>query len=240
MKTATILSVTSSCLAFALVECQAQLPNGVNPGGPMIPAQPPAETPAKVVELFDGKDFNGWTFYMRSNAAPEKTWSISDGIIHCTGMPTGYMRTEKSYRDFKVTAEWRFPTNYAKAVNTGVCVFMQDRAPNASPKDVWGNCLECQGMHNHMGDFWLHGAVTVNETPNMGKTGIKMLEKSNESPLGDWTTFTCICRSNTVEIVVNGKSMNKITGCNLSSGYIGIQSEGGPFDLRKVTLEPLN
>jgi len=26
---------------------------------------------------------------------------------------------------------------------------------------------------------------------------------------------------------------------NESTGYIGIQSEGGPFDLRKVYLEPL-
>jgi hypothetical protein len=33
--------------------------------------------------------------------------------------------------------------------------------------------------------------------------------------------------------------MNKITGVNESTGYIGIQSEGGPFDLRKVYLEPL-
>lgn len=190
-------------------------------------------------DLFNGKDFSGWTFYMRTNADPMQTWSISDGMIHCTGKPTGYMRTEKKYSDFKVTAEWRFPTNYAKAVNTGVCVFMQDRDANASPKDIWGNCVECQGMHDHMGDFWLHGNATCDQTPNMGKTGIKMLQPSNESPLGEWTTFTCICKSNTVEIIVNGKSMNKITGVNLSSGYVGIQSEGGPFDLRKVTIEPL-
>jgi len=196
--------------------------------------------PASHTELFNGRNFSGFTFYMRSNAAPEKTWSISDGIIHCTGKPTGYLRTEKSYRDFKVTAEWRFPTNLTKAVNTGVCVFMQDRDPTASPKQVWPHCVECQGMHDHMGDFWLQGGTTCNEPVNMGKNGIKMLAPSNESPVGEWTTFTCICRSNTVEIVVNGKSMNKITGVDVSAGGIGIQSEGGPFDLRKITLDPLN
>jgi hypothetical protein len=199
----------------------------------------PAQTPGAGVDLFNGKDFAGWTFYMRTNADPMQTWSVSYGMVHCTGKPTGYMRTEKVYHDFKVTAEWRFPTNVTKAVNTGVCVFMQDRGPNASPKDIWGHCIECQGMHGHMGDFWLHGGATVNEAANMGKTGIKMLEPSNESPVGEWTTFQCICRSNTVEIIVNGKSMNKATGADLSSGYIGIQSEGGPFDLRKVYLEPL-
>jgi len=176
---------------------------------------------------------------MRTNADPMLTWSISDGMVHCTGKPTGYMRTLQTYSNFVVTAEWRFPTNVTKAVNTGVCVFMQDRDPNASPKDIWGTCIECQGMHDHMGDFWLHGKATVNEPFNMGKTGIKMPQPSNESPVGEWTTFTCICKNGTVEIVVNGKSMNKITGSNFSSGYIGIQSEGGPFDLRKVSVEPL-
>ncbi len=191
------------------------------------------------VDLFNGRDFSGWTFYMRTNADPKQTWSISDGMVHCTGKPTGYMRTEKTYHDFKVTAEWRFPTNTAKPVNTGVLVFMQDRDPSAGPKQIWPHCLECQGMHDHMGDFWLQGGITAKETPNMGRNGIKMLQPSNESPLGEWTTFQCICRSNTVEIVVNGKSMNKVTGVDVSNGYIGIQSEGGPFDLRKVYLEPL-
>jgi len=39
--------------------------------------------------------------------------------------------------------------------------------------------------------------------------------------------------------MVNGKSMNKITGCNVSTGFIGIQSEGAELELRKIHLEPL-
>jgi hypothetical protein len=73
-------------------------------------------------ELFNGKDFTGWTFYEQGNTDPMKTWSISDGLFHCTGKPNGYLRTEKKYSDFKVTVEWWFPTNMTKAINTGVCV----------------------------------------------------------------------------------------------------------------------
>lgn len=196
-------------------------------------------TPSVPVELLNGTNFAGWTFYLRSNAAPEKTWSITNGMVHCTGRPNGYLRTVNRYRDYEVTVEWRFPKITAKPVNTGVLVFMQDRAPNASPKQVWPHCIECQGLHGHMGDFWLQGGAQCTEPVDMGRNGIKMLEPSNESPVGEWTTFSCICRSNTVEIVVNGRSMNKISGVDVSSGYIGIQSEGGPFDLRKVLLEPL-
>lgn len=194
-----------------------------------------ATTPSGHVDLFNGKDFSGLTFYMRSNAAPEKTWSISNGLIICTGKPTGYVRTEKSYRDFVATAEWRF----TKAGNTGVCVFMQDRATNASPRQIWPHCIECQGMHDHMGDFWLQGGTTCDEPVNMGKNGIKMLLPSAESPVGEWTTFQSVCRSNTVEIIVNGKSMNKITGVDVSAGYIGLQSEGAEMEVRKFFLEPL-
>jgi len=190
-------------------------------------------------ELFNGKDFTGWAFYEHGDTDPMKTWSISDGLIHCTGKPTGYMRTEKKYSDFKVTVEWRFPTNMTKAINTGVCVFMQDRAPDAPTNSVWPNCIECQGMHDHQGDFWLQGGATCAEPVTQGRNGIKMPKASAEKPPGEWNTFEVICKSNTVEIVVNGKSMNKITGCNNSSGYIGLQSEGGPWEARKVTLEPL-
>ena len=198
-----------------------------------------AEPPTGAADLFNGKDFSGWTFFEKGNTDPMQTWSIADGILHCTGKPTGYMRTEKKYDDFKVTVEWRFPTNMTKAINTGVCVFMQDRAADAPTNSVWPNCIECQGMHDHQGDFWLQGGATCNEPITQGKNGIKMPNPSAENPPGEWNTFTVICKSNTVEIIVNGKSMNKITGCNNSSGYIGLQSEGGPWEARKVTIEPL-
>jgi hypothetical protein len=194
-----------------------------------------AITPTGHIDLFNGKDFSELTFYMRSNAAPEKTWSITNGLIVCTGKPNGYLRTEKSYRDFVATAEWRF----TKAGNTGVLVFMQDRAADASPRQVWPHCVECQGLHDHMGDFWLQGGTTCIEPVNLGKNGIKMLQPSAESPVGEWTTFQAVCRGNTVEIIVNGKSMNKITGVDVSAGYVGIQSEGAEMEVRKFFLEPL-
>src|SRR5580704_3192527 len=67
-----------------------------------------AQSSSAGVDLFNGKDFTGWTFYMRSNSAPEKTWSITNGVIHCSGRPSGFMRTEKDYSNYKLTVEWRF------------------------------------------------------------------------------------------------------------------------------------
>ncbi len=181
------------------------------------------------VDLFNGKDFTGWKFFMRSNAAPELTWSVTNGLIVCNGRPNGFMRTVQPYHDYRLTVEWRF----TRAGNTGVLAFMHDQDA------VWPNCVECQGMHDHQGDFWLWGGMECAEPKNMKTNGIKMLQPSAENPVGEWNTFQTVCRSNTVEIVVNGKSMNKITGCNSSAGFIGLQSEGGAFEVRKVYLEPL-
>jgi len=78
--------------------------------------------PTNHIELFDGKDFSGFMFCMKSNADPALTWSVTNGIIHCTGKPTGYLRTKQSYGNYVVTVEWRFVKIAPKADNTGVLV----------------------------------------------------------------------------------------------------------------------
>ena len=39
-------------------------------------------------DLFNGKDLTGW---VDVNTSPE-TWSVKDGLLVCTGKPTGVMR----------------------------------------------------------------------------------------------------------------------------------------------------
>jgi hypothetical protein len=195
----------------------------------------PGQSPPPGVDLFNGKDFTGWTFYMRSNSPPEKTWSITNGVIHCKGRPTGFIRTVQSYSDYKLTVEWRFLKVTPKANNTGVLVHMQQ------PDKIWSKCVECQGQDQKQGDFWLHSGAAAAGFPGDGKksTHVPMAGPPNEKPVGEWDVYQVIARDDTVEIIVNGKSMNKITGCNLTSGSIGIQSEGGDIEVRKIFLEPL-
>jgi hypothetical protein len=42
-----------------------------------------------------------------------------------------------------------------------------------------------------------------------------------------------------VKAFVNGKLMNETTECTVTSGFIGFQSEGAEFEIRKVFLEPI-
>jgi hypothetical protein len=62
----------------------------------------------------------------------------------------------------------------------------------------------------------------------------------NEKPVGEWNTDRIVCRGGEIDLYVNGKLMNKITGSSLTSGFIGIQSEGGEIELKKLSLDPLH
>src|ERR1043166_2481319 len=68
------------------------------------------------VPLFNGRDLTGW---VNANCAPE-TWSVRDGLIHCTGHPTGAMRTERQYENFILEVEWR---HLSSGGNSGVFIW---------------------------------------------------------------------------------------------------------------------
>jgi hypothetical protein len=196
---------------------------------------PAAITPTGKVELFNGKDFSGWTFCLASNAAPAGTFQVTNGVMHCVGQPFGYVRTEKNYRDYKLTVEWRFVKIAPRADNSGVFVHLQ--LPDGIPPK-WPKCIENQGQFHRQGDLILLGGATAagHDTPQT--RGMNSKETRNEKAEGEWNTYTVVCRGDTVKSYVNGKLMNEATGCSVSSGAIAVQSEGGEWEARKIVLEP--
>lgn len=61
----------------------------------------------------------------------------------------------------------------------------------------------------------------------------------SEKPASEWNTCDIVCRSDTIEVTVNGVRQNKITRCAPAAGRVGFQLEGTPFELRHVRIEPL-
>jgi hypothetical protein len=193
-------------------------------------------TPTNRIELFNGTNFDGFTFCMRSNAAPEKTWSATNGLIHCNGSAVGYFRTKQSYSNYAVTVEWRFVKIAPKKDNTGVLVHMQ------LPDKVWPTCIQNQGKSGRQGDLFVMSGAECKEHLALGKdanTPVALRGQANEKAIGEWNTNVTICAGNDVKAVINGKLLNEITGCTVSSGFVGIQSEGADFEIRKIFLEPL-
>ena len=191
-------------------------------------AQANPTIPTARIDLFNGKDFTGWVSFPSADKSP--VWTITDGILSCTGRPNGYLRTETAYAQYKLTVEWRF----TRAGNTGVLVHLT----GADRMGPWPTCIECQGLHLHQGDFWIWSGAKVNE-PLKSRNGVIMKIPSAEKAVGEWNTYQVVAKDDTVTIIVNGTEMNKVTGANIKSGQVALQSEGAALEVRKVTIEPL-
>lgn len=94
-------------------------------------------------------------------------------------------------------------------------------------------------MHKHQGDFWMWDGADCKEPKIPGMNGFTKITKSNENAPGEWNTYEVECRGSTVKICVSGKLMNTATECNANSGFIGLQSKGAEFEVRKVSLVAL-
>jgi hypothetical protein len=190
--------------------------------------------PKGKIELLNGEDLTGWVLILSDkNADPAKTFCVEGGVIKCTGTPAGYMRTEKAYENYKFVIEWRF----SKPGNSGVLVHMSGN------DGVWPKSIECQGQYHAQGDFWVIGGTDFKEHkeggPRVNGRNVRKLHEHNEKEVGEWNLYEIVCDRDTVRPYVNGKLMNEATECNVTSGKICIQSEGGAWECRKVTLEPL-
>jgi Domain of Unknown Function (DUF1080) len=193
-------------------------------------------TPTHRLGLFNGRDLNGWTFCMNNHADPLLTWSITNGLIHCTGKPSGYIRTTENYSNFVLTVEWRFLKVAPQADNSGVLFYIQP------PDKVFPRCVQNQGKSGRQGDLILMSGAECKEHLALGKdasTPVALRGEPNEHPVGEWNTNVTVCAGNHVKAIINGKLLNEITECTVSSGFIGIQSEGGDIEIRRIDLEPL-
>ena len=194
----------------------------------------PAHAREMSVLLFNQKDFTGWTFCMKDNADPLQTWSVTNGIIHCSGKPTGYLRTTQVYSNYFLTVEWRFVKITPKADNTGILVNIQQ------PDKIWPMCVQVQGRHDHQGDiFLMAGAEAKEHKGKDANTPVTLQGDSVEKPVGEWNQSETICIHNKVVSFMNSKFVNEVTECTVNSGYIGIQSEGGEIEIRSIAYTPL-
>jgi hypothetical protein len=190
--------------------------------------------PTKPLELFNGTNFDGWTFCTKNGADPKQTWSVTNNVIHCTGAPVGYLRTTQAYSNYVITLVWRFIKIAPKADNSGVLVHIQ------SPDKVWPVCVQNQGKSGRQGDLFVMAGAECKEHRGLNpNTPVAMRGPPNENPVGEWNTNVTVCAGNGVKAIINGKPENEISECTISSGFIGIQSEGAEIEIRRIFLKPL-
>lgn len=192
--------------------------------------------------LFNGTNLDGW---VNINGAPE-TWSASNGVIHCTGFPTGAMRTERQYENFILEAEWR---HLQAGGNSGIFIW---GGPLPAPGVPYLRGIEVQMLDNgfaikgkndwyttHGDIFPIHGATMkpLGRVSSRGDRAFPAEERSKSAP--EWNHYRIVCTNGTIRLSVNGKEVSRGEDCNYRKGYLALESEGAPVEFRNVRLQEL-
>lgn len=180
--------------------------------------------------LFNGQNLNGWT---RVNTAPE-TWTVQNGMIICSGFPTGELRTEKQYQNFVLELEWR---HTKKKGNAGLFIHSDPITARGQP---FTRALEIQIMDGNHGDiFSIHGASMTPVTPHpQGWARALPAEKRNK-PAGQWNHYRVVSTDGVVTLSVNGKVVSRAVNVNPRKGYICLESEGSEVHFRNIRIKEL-
>ena len=195
------------------------------------------------VPMFQQNSLDGW---VNANCAPE-TWSIKDGVISCTGKPTGALRTAKQYENFVLEAEWR---HLSEGGNSGIFVW---GTPISSPGVPFLRGIEVQVLdHGYMknadpskprwftthGDvFPIHGATMDPHGEHSGSRSFPSEDRSKPSP--EWNHYRIEAKDGRLTLAVNGKVVSGGDNCNYRKGYLALESEGAPVEFRNVKIMEL-
>lgn len=194
---------------------------------------------ADEIVLFNGKDLTGWTHYLEGkDKKKEDVWSVKEGVLHCVGKPTGYLRTEGEYENYVLSLEWRWPEGTKKGANNGV--LLHTTTPNAL--GPWPKSVEAQLGEGNAGDIWTIG--TTIEIDNKEKRKFDRrhvnLTDGSEKPFGEWNKYVIVCAGDTITLIVNGDVVNYGWNASQTKGAIALQSEGAPIEFRNIVLRTLD
>ncbi len=189
------------------------------------------------VNLFNGKDLSNW---VNVNCAPE-TWAVADGVIKCTGKPTGGLRTPKMYENFIMEVEWR---HLEKGGNAGIFIWA---SPLGAPGVPFLRAIEVQVLdegygntesHTTHGDvFPIHGSTMVPFGKHNGMRSFPSEWRSKPAP--EWNHYRIEGRDGVLRLSVNGKEVSGGEQCVWRKGYLGLESEGAPTEWRLVRIQEL-
>lgn len=216
----------------------------------------PAEQPAP--KAFVDGNGPGWVSlgqdeFVNVNCADD-TWTWTDSSVHCSGVPTGVIRTKKKFQNFELVLQWR---HLRSAGNSGVFAWVSDQSlkglqPGGLPAGIevqildHGYAMNYERRHGKKGDwFSTNGDVfAVNAKmkpfPPTSPDGSRSFPSKNLSNgFGQWNHYYIRAINGEVRLWVNGEEVSGGSGCEPRQGYLALESEGSPIDFKQIRLREL-
>ena len=201
----------------------------------------------------------GWTElgeedFVDVNGDPE-TWTWVDGVAHCTGEPVGVIRSRKPYTNFELVVQWR---HLKPAGNSGVFVWAPEGPLTELPRGKLPQGIEVQILDNGYaeqyeqrtgkkadwftthGDVFAVGGSKMEPFPPLSPNGQRSFPRERLSrSAGQWNHYYVRAINGEVRLWVNGTEVSGGSGCDPSSGYLCLESEGSPIEFRQIRIREL-
>jgi hypothetical protein len=186
-----------------------------------------AQAGAGWTDLFDGKTMKGWS------TVGAARWSVSDGALSANpsaqpdfaagggkpAPPSGFLRSDGSYGDFDLTAEFYSEKN----TNSGIFVRC---AAGQTPSQT--TCYEVNISDNHA------------THPTGSIVGLHSTLPARAATAGKWSTMEIAAHGPHIVIKVDGKTMLDVNDGKFSTGAIALQAGGpngpGPIRFRNLRI----
>jgi hypothetical protein len=198
----------------------------------LLPAQEDTEEGWNA--LFNGKDFEGWQFHLgRDGADNDGTFTIKEGTLICSGKPSGYMVTEKSYGNYTLRFEFTFKRPDALADdsafrgNSGCLIHVGEK----NALGVWPRSIEVQGMHGQLGLI-----LPIPRSVKCKRTFDNAARAKVIKPVGQFNTMEIDVQGGEMVISLNGTVVSTVSDCELTEGPIGFQSEGAETHWKNIRI----
>ena len=204
-----------------------------------------AQQSVEAIRLLDNAAVSDFDCFLYPTANADEVFQIKDNVLYVTGDPKGYLATKKSYKNFILTSEFRYPDPKIET-NSGFLV----RIGKQPEKTFLPRCVEIQLMTQDCGtlysfhDFKMSGNkeffkffpehITAGNCCSL----VKFKDARNYQPLA-WNTVEILCNENLILIKINGQLVNWAEMSETAAGPVAFQSEGGPAEFRNTVLTVL-
>lgn len=175
--------------------------------------------PEGFTPLFDGKSLAGWQMVNTKD-----NFLVKDGVL-VMNKGSGWLASEKAFRDFELRVRYRFVTPGA---DSGIFIRSAVAGKN------WTNSgYQIQNMDNEtLGMVVGMGLkVKAERRPEVVKEAKK--------PAGEWMDLTIRAIGKNAEVFLNGEKVAWSEDLQRRDGHIGLQAEGGVLEFRRIDLKPL-
>jgi hypothetical protein len=210
------------------------------------PAAPAAECTAALFSgpIFNGTDLSGW---VKVNCWDD-TFQAKDGMLFCTGNPTGFLRTDRMYENFVLEFDWKHEKEQG---NAGLFVWsdpIPSQAQNMFPRSVEVQIMLTPDVSDKQGRLLYTGQGDVFSIWGAKMTPLREHPAGWERTLpservtqgaGEWNHYKVTCDRGNLTLEINGREVSGAKDVTPRKGYICLEAEGSPIWFKDISVHEL-